>query len=222
VTTTQRSLLIPLLVSLLVAATPPPVHAQDYRVPQRQPVICTATNPYPYYQASPDANHAGPGWYCSPVSVRLMTGAGLVDSTSTASGTVQSTEYTLNSVTVPANAFSDVNKALRCGFWGTGAANANAKNYKVYLGASAIATLTGTTDSGKDYYAELIVARTGASTQTAVASITSDVGAVDAFAVSTSAAQTDTAAIVVAFKAANTAAAAASATGKGAACWFIN
>jgi hypothetical protein len=146
--------------------------------------------------------------------------SGLVDTTSTASGTVQSTEYTLNSVTLNATDWGAA-RGVRCIAIGTSAANANAKNLKFYFGATAVTTLTGTTDSGKDYLGEIVVLRSGASTQLGYGSVTSDVGAPDAFAVTTALAESESAAIVIAFKSANTAAAAASATGKGMYCNWL-
>jgi hypothetical protein len=59
----------------------------------------------------------------------------LTDSASNASGTVQNTEYTLNSVTIPANAFNKNGRSVQVEAWGTLAANANAKNLKIYFGA---------------------------------------------------------------------------------------
>lgn len=148
--------------------------------------------------------------------------AGLVDSTSTASGTTQNTEYTLNFVTVKGSAFNAATRGIECDTWGTSAANANAKDYKFYFGATALATLTGTTDSAKDYKAHLSVVRVGSNTQSGFAEITSDVGAPDAFAASAALAITEASDIVIAFKTTNTAAAAASATGKGMRCTFLN
>lgn len=145
---------------------------------------------------------------------------GLVDTTSTTSGSVQSTEYTLNSVTIPATDFVG-SRGIRCIAVGTGAANANAKNIKFYFGATAVSTLTGTTDSGKDYLGEIVVLRTGASTQAGYGAITSDIGAPDAFAVTTALAETETSAIIVSLKTANTAAAATSGTGKGLYCNWL-
>jgi hypothetical protein len=139
----------------------------------------------------------------------------LTDSTSTTSGTVQSTEYVLNSVTLPANAFNKNGRSVQVEAWGTLAANANAKNLKIYFGATAVATVTGSTANGKDFYISLSVVRTGASTQSGVGNIQIDTGVAPTMTVNAALAETDTAAIVIAVKSANTAAAAASATGKG-------
>lgn len=225
-----RTLSIVALLALLSSFQATPVFAQsDLIINQRQPAVCPpgSATPYAYY-------NVGDGkWHCTataPVAVlggavSSTTGhtvAGFTDPTSTASGTTQNTEYTLNSVTVPANAFNANSRGLQCTAWGTGAANANAKNYKFYFGGTAVVTVTGSTDNAKDYLAKIVILRTGASTQAGYGEITSDIGAPDAFAVTTSLAITDTADITVAFKSANTAAAAASATGKGMSCVFLN
>jgi hypothetical protein len=141
--------------------------------------------------------------------------ASLTDSTSTTSGTVQSTEYVLNSITIPANAFNKNGRGLQVVAWGTLAANANAKNVKIYFGATAVATVTGSTANGKDFYVTLDIVRTGASTQSGVGTIQIDTAVAPTMTVNAAIAETDTAAIVVSVKSANTAAAAASATGKG-------
>jgi hypothetical protein len=146
---------------------------------------------------------------------------GLTDVSNVASGTAQNTEYTLNSVTLPANAFNANGRAIRCEAWAQTAANANAKNIKVYFGATAVATVTGTTASGKDVHMELNVLRTGASTQSAQAIIQVDTGVAPTMATAAPT-ETDTAPIVVSIKSADTGAAAASATGKGLSCYFIN
>lgn len=142
------------------------------------------------------------------------------DSSSNASGTTQNTEYTLNSVTIPAN-FLKGARGIVVETWGTLAANVNAKNLKLYFGGTAIVTVTGSTASGKDYYASGTVIRTGASTQTGVGNLQIDTGTSAAMAVNGAIAETDTAAIIIAFKSANTAAAAASATGKGMSVSFL-
>jgi len=148
--------------------------------------------------------------------------AGLADPTANASGTTQNTEYTLNSVTLPANAFNANGRAVQVIAWGTLAANANAKNLKVYFGATAVATVTGSTANGKDYYVELSVVRIGASAQSAVGYIQIDTATAGTMAVNGAVAETDTSPIVISVKSANTAAAAASATGKGMVATFGN
>lgn len=146
---------------------------------------------------------------------------GITDTSNAASGTTQSTEYTLNSITLPANAFNANGRALRCEAWATTAANANAKNLKIYFGSTAVVTVTGSTASGKDVHIEMNALRIGASSQSAQGVIQVDTGTSPSMATAAPS-ETDTASIVIAVKSANTAAAAASATGKGLSCYFIN
>lgn len=148
--------------------------------------------------------------------------AGLSDPTTNASGTTQNTEYTLNSVTLPANAFNANGRSLQVIAWGTLAANANAKNLKIYFGSTAVATITGSTANAKDFYIELVVVRTGSNTQSAVGYIQIDTGTAGTMAVNGALAEADSAAITIAVKSANTAAAAASGTGKGLVATFGN
>ena len=149
------------------------------------------------------------------------TPGSLTDTTNATSGTTQSTEYTLNSVTLPASALNTTGQGVEVTAWGTLAANANAKNVKIYLGGTAIATVTGSTANAKDYLVTLRCIRTGSSTQSCVASIMIDTATSATMAV-TAATETDTGAIIIALKTANTAAAAASGTGKGMLALFLN
>ena len=147
---------------------------------------------------------------------------GFTDSTSTTSGTTQNTEYVLNSITLPANAFNANTRSITVHAWGTTAANGNAKNLTIYFGSTAVATVTGSTASGKDYLITAVVNRTGSGTQSGVATIQIDTGVAPALTVITTLGQTDSSSIVISVKSANTAAAAASATGKGLSVLFSN
>lgn len=148
-----------------------------------------------------------------------LMSAGLIDTSSTTSGTTQSTEYTLNSVTIPATDFA-MARGVRCQFDGTLAANANAKTLKFYFGSTVVTTLTGDTDNGADFTSEITVYRTGQSTQTAFGSISATTTS-KAPAVTTSPTEAEGSAIVIKFTSANTAAAAASGTGKGLYCAWL-
>lgn len=149
-------------------------------------------------------------------------GGGVTDPSSTTSGTVQNTEYTLNSLVLPASAFNANTRGIHVRAWGTTAANANAKDLKIYVGSVAVATVTGSTANGKDYVIDLTVVRTGSNTQSGVATIQIDTATSPTLGVSTAIAQTDSSTITIAVKSANTAAAAASATGKGMLLVFTN
>lgn len=148
--------------------------------------------------------------------------AGLSDPTTNASGTVQNTEYTLNSITIPAGAFNANGRSLQVIAWGTLAANANNKNLKIYFGSTAVASVINSAANGKDFYVELVIVRTGSSTQSGVGFVQIDTGTAGTMVVNGSLAEIDTNAIVIAVKSANTAAAAASGTGKGMAAVFTN
>lgn len=139
----------------------------------------------------------------------------IADITNNASGTTQSTEYTLNSVTLPANAFNAATRSIQVVAWGQLAANANAKNLKIYFGSVAVATITGSTANAKDFYITLDVVRLALSSQSAVGSAQIDTGAAVTMATTIALTEDETAAIIIAVKSANTAAAAASATGRG-------
>lgn len=172
-----------------------------------------------------DANKAIAGQFVAlgggATSSPGATPGSVTDTTNSTSGTTQSTEYTLNSVTLPASAFNATGQGVEVSAWGTLAANANAKNVKIYFGATAVATVTGSTANTKDYLVTLRCIRTGSSTQSCVGSITVDTGTAATFSVAALTA-TDTNAIVIALKTANTAAAAASGTGKGMLALFLN
>lgn len=144
----------------------------------------------------------------------FLAGA-LANAVSTASGTVQNTEYSLASVTLAAGLLSRAQRGLAIVAFGTTAGNANAKNLKVFLGSTAIATVTGTTANAKDFGIIVIVLRTGASAQIAYAISIVDGALVVAATVIATATEDETTALAVTLKSANTAAAAASATGKG-------
>jgi hypothetical protein len=151
---------------------------------------------------------------CGTLAAPVWIIVNLVDSSSTASGTVQNTEYTLNSVTLPGN-FLKAARGFEIRAWGITAANANAKNIKLYLGGTSIVTVTGSTASGKHFLARGYVLRTGASTQSTSGECQVDTATSPTLLNSITAAETDSADIILSLKSANTAAAAASATGYG-------
>lgn len=144
---------------------------------------------------------------------RILGGA-LIDGASLASGAVQNTVYALKTVTLPANALAKSGRGLLIAAMCTTAGNANAKDITVKLGATAIATITGSTANAKDVIILVFVVRTGASTQQAFALCFVDGAIVAASSIGATAAIDETAAIDVTLNSANTAAAAASATGK--------
>lgn len=145
----------------------------------------------------------------------ILVGSQIDPTITTASGTVQNTEYTLNSVALPASLFNGARRGAVIVAAATTAANANAKNIKVYLGSTAICTITGTTASAKDVIILIVLLRTGLDAQQAMAIALVDGAVIAASSILATATEDDASALTVALKSANTAAAAASATGKG-------
>jgi hypothetical protein len=100
-------------------------------------------------------------------NVGKLIGGALIDPTSTAAGTTQSTEYAVNSVTLPKDFLGQVKRGLLILAGGVTAANANAKNLKLSFGATDVASVAGSTASGKNYLLGALVLRTGVDTQVA-------------------------------------------------------
>lgn len=142
------------------------------------------------------------------------------DITTTVSGTTQSTFYDLNALTLAANALSANGKGIIFAAWGTLAANANAKDFKFIVGSTVLVTATGLTGSGTTYLFLVIVMRTAAGAQTAVGLLLEGT-AIRALTYSAPAFD-ETAAAVFKVQSQNTAAAAASGTGRGIAALFLN
>jgi hypothetical protein len=136
-----------------------------------------------------------------------------------ASGTTQSTFYPLSSITIPANALSVNGKGFDFMFAATTAANANAKDFRLHFGAATTTLVTGSTASGKPVVVFGSIYRTGAGAQVVVAEITIDTTSAT---VVTTAAADETTAWTFSLESQNTAAAAASATGKFGSVWFQN
>lgn len=81
--------------------------------------------------------------------------------------TADTTEDTLLSYSVPANTLSATGKGVRIKAWGTFAANADTKTVKLYFGSEVIATPTAASN-GTNWSLDLLVFKTGASTQAVV------------------------------------------------------
>ena len=94
--------------------------------------------------------------------------AGLLNIQTAASGTgADTTEDTLYTFTLPANAFSIPGKAVRVRAWGTTGANGNNKTAKVYFGASVAFASATSAANNTPWYFEMIVVKSGANTQIA-------------------------------------------------------
>lgn len=115
--------------------------------------------------------------------------------TATAATATGTSEQTLATYSLPANALDKAGRRVRVRAAFTTAANANNKTMKLYFGSSVITTPTAATNA-KNAVLELVVVKTGSSTQ-----IVSGTGIVDTTPVTpyvnASSAETDTAAIVI-------------------------
>jgi hypothetical protein len=114
----------------------------------------------------------------------------------TATG-ANTTETTLQTFTLPANALDVVGRGVRIRAWGTLGADANNKILRLYFGASTTIHpgFGGTTANGSAWYFDAEVRKTGSSTQTAFANLI--VGFSDIGANVSAPNQTDTSAIVI-------------------------
>lgn len=139
----------------------------------------------------------------------------LSDPSINASGTVQNTLYTLNSVTVPANAFNVTNRTYTAEFWGVTAANANAKDFLINFGTFNVVVVTGSVANGSPYYGGVSIITTAPNTQSLVAWLQIGTAVAPALTTSIVPNQVTTGALVISLQSRNTAAAAASATGQG-------
>lgn len=137
-----------------------------------------------------------------------------IDPVSVTSGAVQSTVYTLSTVTLPALALGP-GRGLRIRASLTLAANANAKDLAVKLGATSLCTVTGNTGNAVDVIFDIEVIRVSANVQQAWAQCLVNGALVAAASIQFEAAETESSALAVTVTSANTAAAAASATSKG-------
>jgi hypothetical protein len=117
---------------------------------------------------------------------------GITATVGTGTGT---SEQTLATYSLPANALDATGRRLRIRAAFKLAANTNNKTMKLYFGSSVITTPTAATN-GKNAYLEMEVVKTGASTQIVWAKGLVDTTAVTPY-VNSSSAETDTAAIVI-------------------------
>src|SRR5579862_5290229 len=86
--------------------------------------------------------------------------AGLINIQPAAAGTgADTTEDTLYTYTLPANAFSSPGKAVRIRVWGTTGATANNKTVKVYFGASVVFSSATSAANNVPWHFEMIVTK---------------------------------------------------------------
>lgn len=91
-------------------------------------------------------------------------GALSVSTTQVATG-ANTTETDGFSSTLPANSLSANGKGVRLRLWGTTGATGNNKTVKLYFGGTAYYTTGAVAANNKDWYLEILIVRTGASTQ---------------------------------------------------------
>ena len=123
----------------------------------------------------------------------------LADVNLTDGGNVGAGEDDLQSVVLPASAFSANKKGVRITAWGTAAANANAKTVKLYFGGQLIFSYALTINVANDWRFDVLVFRTGSNTQkwSYVFVQSWSAGLASVYTDSGTAAQTDTAAITI-------------------------
>ena len=97
------------------------------------------------------------------------TGQGVLDVDTTAVTTATTSEETIQSYTLPADALKRNGQSLRIRAWGTTAATANDKTIKLTFGSTTLISTGALAANAKDWYLEAIVVRTGAATQEAIA-----------------------------------------------------
>jgi hypothetical protein len=120
---------------------------------------------------------------------------GLIAAQLTATGTgADTTEDTLQTFTLPANAFDAIGRGVRIEAWGTTGADNNTKTVRLYFGAKIYDSTTLTTNNGS-WFMWANVYKTGPNTQSAIATSTF-VNSTPATAVTTPN-QVDTAGIVI-------------------------
>lgn len=103
---------------------------------------------------------AAAGNVYNPSGVAYATGV----STGTAANT---TETTLASYTLPANALNANGKGVRIKAWGTCGATANNKTMKLYFGAAVITTPVAATNA-KNWFLDMLVIKNGDDTQSII------------------------------------------------------
>lgn len=121
----------------------------------------------------------------------------LYTTTATVATAAGTTEQTLGTYSLPGGSLDAVGRKLRIRFSFTAAANGNNKTFRLYFGASVISsgvqTINGVNGSG-----EMIVTKSGASTQIVYANMTASTTVIAPY-VNAAGADADTAAIVIKF-----------------------
>jgi len=149
-----------------------------------------------------------------PATGKLLAGS-LVDQTTVVGAVTQNVDNPLNTLSLGANTISRLGRGAVIAAFGTTAANGNTKDIKLFLGATAIATFTDSTASGKDWAFLVFLTATGSAAQSGFVIGLIDGVVTAATSVNFTATIAATAAITISTTANNNSAAASAATGKG-------
>lgn len=90
---------------------------------------------------------------------------GVLAVSTTAATTTGTSEETIATYTLPANALRTNGQSLRIRAWGTTAATANNKTQKLLLGSATLVSTGAIAANAKDWFLEAIVVRDGAASQ---------------------------------------------------------
>lgn len=145
---------------------------------------------------------------------KLIAGS-IVDNTTVVGAVTQNTDNPLNSVSLNDEHLALRGRGLMIAAYGITAANGNTKDIKLFLGATAIATITDSTASGKDWQFLVFLLRTGTDTQSGFVLGLVDGALVAATSINFTASEDANVAITIKTTGNNNSAAASAATGKG-------
>jgi len=149
-----------------------------------------------------------------PTTGKLMAGA-IIDPTTVVGAVTQNTDNPLNSVSLDDELLSLIGRGLIIAAWGITAANGNTKDIKLFLGSTAILTITDSTASGKDWQFLAFLVRNGVDSQIGFGIVMVDGALVAASAINFTATEDANVAITIKTTGNNNSAAASAATGKG-------
>lgn len=149
-----------------------------------------------------------------PTTGKLLPGA-IVDSTTVVGASVQSTDNTLNSVTLDDEMLALRGRGLLIASFGTLAANVNAKDIKLKVGGTAICTITGNAGNAVDFQFVAVLVETGVDAQSGFCWASVNGALVAASSINFTATVDANVAQAIITTGNNTAAAASAATGKG-------
>lgn len=145
---------------------------------------------------------------------KLISGA-IVDATTVIGAVTQNTDNPLNSVSLNDEMLALRGRGLMIAAYGTLAANGNTKDIKLFLGATAIATITDSTANAKDFQFLVFLLRTGTDAQSGFVIGMVDGAVVAATSINFTATEDANVPITIKTTGNNNSAAASAATGKG-------